>query len=75
MDIPNYSSSDLDHNLYPDGSVGLGKNPDVPSSNVDCLAKEVQEGPSPSEHKSIKEKKKAKRARNKKLVQEEKESA
>ncbi|XP_062019394.1 ABC transporter C family member 5 [Rosa rugosa] len=71
MDIPNYSSGDSDHNLCPDGSVGLGKNPDLPSSSVDCLAKEVQEGPSASEQKAIKEKKKAKRARKKQLVQEE----
>lgn len=71
MDIPNYSSGDSDHSLCPDGSVGLGKNRDAPSSSIDCLAKEVQEGTSASEQKAIKEKKKAKRARKKQLVQEE----
>ncbi|KAK9944969.1 hypothetical protein M0R45_010504 [Rubus argutus] len=71
MDIPNYSSGESDHSLCPDGSVGLGKNHDAPSSSIDCLAKEVQEGTSASEQKAIKEKKKAKRARKKQLVQEE----
>ncbi|KAL6208860.1 hypothetical protein ACLB2K_019804 [Fragaria x ananassa] len=71
MDIPNYSSGDSDHSLCPDGSVGLVKKHGAPSSSVDSLAKEVQEGPSASEQKAIKEKKKAKRARKKQLVQDE----
>ncbi|KAL6271327.1 hypothetical protein ACE6H2_028238 [Prunus campanulata] len=71
MDIPNYSSGDSDQSLCPDGSIELRKNRDTPSSSVDCLAKEVQEGASASEQKAIKEKKKAKRSRKKQLVQEE----
>ncbi|XP_048429577.1 LOW QUALITY PROTEIN: ABC transporter C family member 5-like [Pyrus x bretschneideri] len=69
MDIPNYSSGDSDQSLCAD--IGLRKNCDKPSSSVDCLAKEVQEGMSASEQKAIKEKKKAKRSRKKQLVQEE----
>ncbi|KAM1795534.1 hypothetical protein ACFX11_035869 [Malus domestica] len=69
MDIPNNSSGDSDQSLCLD--TGLRKNCDKPSSSVDCLAKEVQEGVSASEQKAIKEKKKAKRSRKKQLVQEE----
>ncbi|KAB2602017.1 ABC transporter C family member 5-like [Pyrus ussuriensis x Pyrus communis] len=69
MDIPSNSSGDSDQSLCLD--TGLRKNCDKPSSSVDCLAKEVQEGVSASEQKAIKEKKKAKRSRKKQLVQEE----
>jgi ABC-type bacteriocin/lantibiotic exporter with double-glycine peptidase domain len=71
MDIPNHSSEDSDENLTLDGCIGLDKKCDSAENNIDSLAKEVQDGASASEQKAIKEKKKAKRARKKQLVQEE----
>ncbi|XP_021667781.2 ABC transporter C family member 5 isoform X2 [Hevea brasiliensis] len=71
MDIPSHSSDDSDESLSLDGSVIFHKKCDGTGSNVDILAKEVQENASPSDQKAIKEKKKAKRSRKKQLVQEE----
>ncbi|XP_065874910.1 ABC transporter C family member 5 isoform X2 [Euphorbia lathyris] len=67
MDIPCHSSDD---NL-PDVTIALHEKCDSSGSNVDSLAKEVQDGASSSDQKAIKEKKKAKRSRKKQLVQEE----
>lgn len=71
MDIPSHSSDDSDETLSLDGSVVFIKKCDATGSNVDSLAKEVQESASASDPKAIKEKKKAKRTRKKQLVQEE----
>lgn len=71
MDIPNHSSEDSDENFTLDGCVVLHKKCDSGENNIDSLVKEVQDGASASEQKAIKEKKKAKRARKKQLVQEE----
>lgn len=71
MDIPNHSSDDSDENSCPDASVSNINNCHPDASNIDNLAKEVQEGVSAAEQKAIKEKKKAKRSRKKQLVQEE----
>nr|AIU41638.1 ABC transporter family protein [Hevea brasiliensis]ALG00771.1 inositol hexakisphosphate transporter [Hevea brasiliensis] len=71
MDIPTHSSDDSDESLSLDGSVIFNKKCDATGSNVDILAKEVQESASVSDQKAIKEKKKAKRSRKKQLVQEE----
>ncbi|WCJ38230.1 ABC transporter C family member 5 [Euphorbia peplus] len=67
MDIPCHSS---DENL-PDVSIALNERCNSTGSNVDSLAREVQDGASSSDQKAIKEKKKAKRSRKKQLVQEE----
>lgn len=69
MDIPSHSSEDSDEIMPPNGSVVLKC--DTQANNIENLAKEVQEGVSTSDQKAIKEKKKAKRARKKQLVQEE----
>lgn len=69
MDIPSHSSKDSDEIMPPNGSVVLKC--DTQANNIENLAKEVQEGVSTSDQKAIKEKKKAKRARKKQLVQEE----
>ncbi|KAJ9697058.1 hypothetical protein PVL29_009009 [Vitis rotundifolia] len=69
MDIPSHSSEDSDEIMPPNGSVVLKC--DTQANNIESLAKEVQEGVSTSDQKAIKEKKKAKRARKKQLVQEE----
>lgn len=69
MDIPSHSSKDSDEIMPPNGSVVLKC--DTHANNIENLAKEVQEGVSTSDQKAIKEKKKAKRARKKQLVQEE----
>ena len=71
MDIPNHSSEDSDENLSSGASVSNGKNCQPDANDIDNLAKEVQDGISAAEQKAIKEKKKAKRARKKQLVQEE----
>lgn len=54
-----------------DRSVLMCKKCDSVGSNIAGMAKNVQEGVSASDLKAIKEKKKAKRARKKQLVQEE----
>ncbi|CAN1270113.1 ABC transporter C family member 5 [Linum perenne] len=64
MDIPTHSTDDSD-----DG-VAL-KKCEASVSNVDSLAKEVQETAASSDQKAVKEKKKVKRSRKKQLVQEE----
>ncbi|KAM7261562.1 hypothetical protein ACFE04_020639 [Oxalis oulophora] len=74
MDIPNHSSEDSDENLSQDVANILVKKCDAAENNIDSLAKEVQDGASPSseQQKAIKEKKKAKkRSKKKQLVQEE----
>ncbi|EOA29723.1 hypothetical protein CARUB_v10012810mg [Capsella rubella] len=71
MDIPNHSSEDSDSNQVLDQSLPHNPKSNASSSNIEILAKEVQEGPSGSNQKAIKEKKKAKRLRKKQLVQEE----
>ncbi|XP_020539133.1 ABC transporter C family member 5 isoform X2 [Jatropha curcas] len=71
MDIPSHSSDDSDESLPVDVSVVFNKKCDATASNIDSLAKEVQESASASDQKAIKEKKKAKRSRKKQLVQEE----
>ncbi|KAK7345719.1 hypothetical protein VNO77_16329 [Canavalia gladiata] len=68
MDIPNHSD-DSDENVSLDAPVMSSKKSISSASDIDSLAKEVQEGS--SDHKAIKEKKKAKRSRKKQLVQEE----
>ncbi|XAR61039.1 Xenobiotic-transporting ATPase [Bertholletia excelsa] len=52
-------------------SALLSQNSDSIRHSINSLAKEVQDGVSPSDQKAIKEKKKAKRSRKKQLVQEE----
>ncbi|KAJ4851342.1 Multidrug resistance-associated protein 5 [Turnera subulata] len=71
MDIPNHASEDSDENLTLEGSGICSKKNDPAGTNIDSLAKEVQESASTSDQKAIKEKKKAKRSRKKQLVQEE----
>ncbi|KAG8640262.1 hypothetical protein MANES_13G039000v8 [Manihot esculenta] len=71
MDIPTHSSDDSDESLTLDGPAIFNKKSGPTGSNVDILSKEVQENASASDQKAIKEKKKAKRARKKQLVQEE----
>ncbi|XP_010490291.1 PREDICTED: ABC transporter C family member 5-like [Camelina sativa] len=71
MDIPCHSSEDSDSNQVLDQSLPHNPKSNASSSNIEILAKEVQEGPSGSNQKAIKEKKKAKRLRKKQLVQEE----
>ncbi|KAK7393348.1 hypothetical protein VNO78_21901 [Psophocarpus tetragonolobus] len=68
MDIPNHSE-DSDENVPLDESVMISKTSISSANDIDCLAKEVQEGS--SDQKAIKENKKAKRSRKKQLVQEE----
>ncbi|XP_020228752.1 ABC transporter C family member 5 isoform X1 [Cajanus cajan] len=68
MDIPNHSE-DSDENVPLDAVVMTSKTSISSANDIDCLAKEVQEGS--SDQKAIKEKKKAKRSRKKQLVQEE----
>ncbi|XP_050204473.1 ABC transporter C family member 5 [Mercurialis annua] len=70
MDIPNHSSEDSDESTL-DNTVMFIKKIDSTGSNVDSLAREVQESASSSDQKAVKEKKKAKRSRKKQLVQEE----
>lgn len=70
MDIPCHSSEDSDESLSLDGSL-IRKTSVSSETGIGSLAKEVQEGVSPSDQKAIKEKKKAKRSRKKQLVQEE----
>ncbi|CAH8362592.1 unnamed protein product [Eruca vesicaria subsp. sativa] len=71
MDIPSHSSEDSDSHHVLDQSLPHNPKSNASSSNIEILAKEVQEGPSGSNQKAIKEKKKAKRLRKKQLVQEE----
>ncbi|KAJ4877014.1 ABC transporter C family member 5 [Raphanus sativus] len=71
MDIPSHSSEDSDSHHGLDQSLPHNPKSNASSSNIEILAKEVQEGPSGSNQKAIKEKKKAKRLRKKQLVQEE----
>eukprot|EP00257_Ricinus_communis_P020115 XP_015579276.1 ABC transporter C family member 5 [Ricinus communis] len=71
IDIPSHSSDDSDESMCFDAPVAFIKKIDTTGSNVDSLAKEVQESASASDQKAIKEKKKAKRSRKKQLVQEE----
>ncbi|KAL0694078.1 hypothetical protein Bca4012_061258 [Brassica carinata] len=71
MDIPSHSSEDSDSHQVLDQSLPHNPKSNASSSNIEILAKEVQEGPSGSNQKAIKEKKKAKRMRKKQLVQEE----
>ena len=68
MDIPCHSSEDSDEGMPPNGPVVLSCDT---TNSIESLPKEVQEGVSTSDQKAIKEKKKAKRARKKQLVQEE----
>ncbi|KAL2344923.1 hypothetical protein Fmac_006208 [Flemingia macrophylla] len=70
MDIPTHSSEDSDENLSLEASVMTSKKSICSANDIDNLAKEVQEGSSTSDQKSIKEKK-SKRSRKKQLVQEE----
>ncbi|KAF3505437.1 hypothetical protein F2Q69_00040642 [Brassica cretica] len=71
MDIPSHSSEDSDSHHGLDQSLPHNPKSNASSSNIEILAKEVQEGPSGSNQKATKEKKKAKRLRKKQLVQEE----
>ncbi|KAE9621882.1 hypothetical protein Lal_00032724 [Lupinus albus] len=71
MDIPAHSSEDSDENLCLDTCDESRKKSICSSNDIECLAKEVQEGSSASDQKAIKEKKRAKRSRKKQLVQEE----
>lgn len=71
MDIPSHSSEDSDSHHGIDQSLPHNPKSNASSSNIEILAKEVQEGPSGSNQKATKEKKKAKRLRKKQLVQEE----
>lgn len=69
MDIGPHSSEDSDEDSSPQNDIDDIDN-ESSSCNV-CLVKEVQPTISSPERKAIKEKKKAKRARKKQLVQEE----
>ncbi|KAG5382581.1 hypothetical protein IGI04_034051 [Brassica rapa subsp. trilocularis] len=71
MDIPSHSSEDSDSHHGLDQSLPHNPKSNASSSNIEILAKEVQEGPSGSNQKATKEKKKAKRLRKKQLVQDE----
>ncbi|KAF9609563.1 hypothetical protein IFM89_017202 [Coptis chinensis] len=71
MDISANASEDSDENAPLTGSVMFSKKCDSIASNIDSLGKEVTEHESSSDRKLIKEKKKAKRARKKQLVQDE----
>ncbi|KAK4492454.1 hypothetical protein RD792_003263 [Penstemon davidsonii] len=71
MDFCNQISEESDKHDPLDRSVLLSKKCASVGSNIAGMAKEVQEGVSASDLKAIKEKKKAKRARKKQLVQEE----
>ncbi|OIW04791.1 hypothetical protein TanjilG_11093 [Lupinus angustifolius] len=71
MDIPTHSSEDSDENLCLDTCDESRKKSISSSNDIECLAKEVQEGSSASDQKANKDKKRAKRSRKKQLVQEE----
>lgn len=71
MDMLNPSSDDSDENLLLDGSDVRNPKCDASGNGISMLVKEVQDGGSGSDQKSIKEKKKGKRSRKKQLVQEE----
>ncbi|XP_010540924.1 PREDICTED: ABC transporter C family member 5-like [Tarenaya hassleriana] len=71
MEIPTHSSDDSDENPLLDSSLTRIPKRDTSASNIEIIAKEVQEGPSGSNQKAIKDKKKAKRMKKKQLVQEE----
>ncbi|XP_044502780.1 ABC transporter C family member 5-like isoform X2 [Mangifera indica] len=71
IDIPNHSSEDSDEKWNHDGCAFPSKKCDTVENDIDGLTKEVQDGASASEQNAIKEKKKAKRARKKQLIQEE----
>nr|QVT92347.1 ABC transporter [Salvia miltiorrhiza] len=70
MDFCNLVSEESDENDHPKSLLTV-ENSNSASNSITGLAKEVQEGVSSSEQKAIKEKKKAKRARKKQLVQDE----
>lgn len=69
MDFCNLISEESDENDHLKSLLIIEQSNSA--SNISGLAKEVQEGVSPSERKAIKEKKKAKRLRKKQLVQDE----
>ncbi|KAL6563797.1 Multidrug resistance-associated protein 5 [Orobanche gracilis] len=73
MDFCSQASEDSDKNDPLDSSVLMSKKCDSVGKNIVTMADEVQQGVSSSnsDHKVIKEKKKAKRSRRKQLVQEE----
>ncbi|CAA2998140.1 ABC transporter C family member 5 [Olea europaea subsp. europaea] len=71
MDISNQASEESDENNPLVRSSLMSKKCDLVATNMDGMAKEVEEGASASVKKAIKEKKKAKRSRRKQLVQEE----
>ncbi|KVI12336.1 AAA+ ATPase domain-containing protein [Cynara cardunculus var. scolymus] len=71
MDIYNHSSEESDENDPLDRPIHMGKKCESVGSSMDRMAKVPTEGPSRSDLKAIKEKKKAKRSRKKQLVQEE----
>ncbi|CAH8387894.1 unnamed protein product [Eruca vesicaria subsp. sativa] len=58
MDIPSHSSEDSDSHHVLDQSLPHNPKSNASSSNIEILAKEVQEGPSGSNQKATKEKKK-----------------
>ncbi|KAJ9547840.1 hypothetical protein OSB04_020383 [Centaurea solstitialis] len=73
MDIYNHSSEESDENDHIDRPIRMGAKSESVGCSMDRMAnaKAPNEGPSGLEKKAIKEKKKAKRARKKQLVQEE----
>ncbi|KVI03845.1 AAA+ ATPase domain-containing protein [Cynara cardunculus var. scolymus] len=68
MDIYNHSDDESDGHHPLDGSI---TNCESVGTSMDAMAKVPNENASISDHKAIKEKKKAKRSRKKQLVQEE----
>ncbi|XP_073138479.1 ABC transporter C family member 5 [Henckelia pumila] len=71
MDFANQAFEESEKHDPLDRSVLMSKKCDSVGSNIVDMAKDIQEGVSASDLKAIKEKKKAKRARKKQLVQEE----
>ncbi|KZV49450.1 Multidrug resistance-associated protein 5 isoform 1 [Dorcoceras hygrometricum] len=71
MDFANQAFEESEKLDPLDRPVLMCKKCDSAGSNITGMAKDVQEGLSASDRKALKEKKKAKRARKKQLVQEE----